>query len=83
MKRYICYKFETWDPFTKIETDYDFQLGDIVYYSMPKIEHEKEIKATKNIDGYPSLSTELEGEVILRWIDLNDNEILFQVRINQ
>jgi hypothetical protein len=62
------------DPFLNVEIPYNFQLGDIVYYSLT----EEELNALKNI--YPHM--DCEGIISDKWIDLSNMRILWTVNID-
>lgn len=73
MKEIIVFTQKDGDTFLYKEFDYNFQLGDTVYYELTQEERDV-------LKYYPHL--DCEGEISQKWIDLTDMKILWTVEID-
>ncbi|MBT3206934.1 MAG: hypothetical protein HN704_18290 [Bacteroidetes bacterium] len=76
MKQIIVFTFKDAEPFTYVEVDYNFNIGDTVYYQFT--EEEKTHDVIKNY--YPH--ADCEGIITAKWINITDMEILWTVEID-
>ena len=73
MKEIICFSFKDGDPILYKEVDYNFSIGDTVYYEL----NEKEIQEVKSF--YPH--EDIEGIINDKWIDIGEMKIIWDVKV--
>ena len=74
MREIICFSIKDGDPILYKEVDYNFSIGDIVYYELT----EKEVEDIKRF--YPH--SDLEGIISSKWIDIGDMKIIWGVEVD-
>ena len=72
MKETIQFTYRDADPFLRVTIDYNFCIGDTVYYETTEAERIKH-----NIKDIA-----LEGIISKKWIDITDMEITWDVEVD-
>ena len=74
MKEILVFTEIDGDSILELEFDYNFNIGDVVYYEIP-------IEDRKKIEWFYS-NSDIEGVIVSKWIDLTDKVIKWQVDVD-
>lgn len=74
MTNVIVFRKLDGDDFFRVKVDYDFSIGDVVYYDLTR----EEIDRIDNF--YPHL--DCEGMIVEKWINLREKHVLWYVDID-
>jgi hypothetical protein len=78
MRNIMQFRFRDNDSLFEIETNYNPEIGDIVYYELQNTQ-ENYTKIRKIIND----NFELEGIVCEKWVNLSDNLIIWTVFLHE